>query len=256
VDNTSGKDLYDTHGKEGSLGFSIIRQYIMKYLCQNDMKSFVGKIATAVLGILILVVRGGVLHPGGTGTHASALASCVNVNYPSSSGQALCIFSHGDGAYTDPYSIQSHSGSHKSQQLPPAQPLYAPHAPQGSYEDIARQAALSAGINPDLFIRQIRQESAFNSGAMSPAGAIGIAQFMPATAANMGVDPYNPVQSLYGAAHLMANLSAMYGGNYAMALAAYNAGPGIVQYAINMGGSNWRAYLPAETQNYIAVIMG
>ena len=112
------------------------------------------------------------------------------------------------------------------------------------------------GINPDLFIRQIRQESAFNSGAMSPAGAIGIAQFMPATAANMGVDPYNPVQSLYGAAHLMANLSAMYGGNYAMALAAYNAGPGIVQYAINMGGSNWRAYLPAETQNYIAVILG
>src|SRR5260221_6120575 len=128
--------------------------------------------------------------------------------------------------------------------------------PQGSYVDIAWQAARSVGINPDLFIRQIRQESAFNSGAMSPAGVIGIAQFMPATAADMGVDPYNPVQPLYGAAHLMANLSAMYGGNYAMALAAYNSWPGIVQYAINMGGSNWRAYLPAETQNYIAVIMG
>jgi soluble lytic murein transglycosylase-like protein len=255
VGNTSGKNLYATHGKEGSLGFSIIRQYIMKCLCEDDLNGFVGKIATVVLGILILLVRGIVLHSGGAGLHASALASCVNVNYPSS-GQALCILSHGDAAYTDLYSIQSHSASDKHQQSPSAQPLHAPNAPQGSYIDIARQAALSVGINPDLFIRQIRQESAFNSGAMSPAGAIGIAQFMPATAANMGVDPYNPVQSLYGAARLMANLSAMYGGNYAMALAAYNAGPGIVQYAIYMGGSNWRAYLPAETQNYIAVIMG
>ncbi|MFL5628983.1 MAG: lytic transglycosylase domain-containing protein, partial [Ktedonobacteraceae bacterium] len=187
--------------------------------------------------------------------HAGALASCVNVNYPSS-GQAICMFSHGDAAYTDLYSIQSHPASGKPQQSPSAQQLHAPNAPQGSYVDVARQAALNVGINPDLFIRQIRQESAFNPGAISPAGAIGIAQFMPATAANMGVDPYNPAQSLYGAARLMANLSAMYGGNYAMALAAYNAGPGIVQYAINMGGSNWRAYLPAETQNYIAVIIG
>ena len=227
----------------------------MKCLCQDDLNSFVGKIATIVVGILILLLRGVVLYSGGAGPHASALASCVNVDYPSS-GQALCILSHGDAAYTDLYSIQSHPSSDKSQQPPSAQPLHAPNAPQGSYLDIAWQAALSVGINPDLFIRQIRQESAFNPGAISPAGAIGIAQFMPATAANMGVDPYNPEQSLYGAAHLMGNLSAMYGGNYAMALAAYNAGPGIVQYAINMGGSNWRAYLPAETQNYIAVIMG
>ncbi|MFL5703249.1 MAG: lytic transglycosylase domain-containing protein [Ktedonobacteraceae bacterium] len=200
-------------------------------------------------------MRGGVLHPGGTGMHASALVSCVNVNHLSGN-QAICVFSHGDAAYTDPYNIQSHPGSQKSHQPPPSQPLHAPNAPHGSYADIAWQAALNAGINPDLFLRQIRQESAFNPGAISPAGAIGIAQFMPATATNVGVDPHDPVQSLYGAARLMANLSAMYGGNYAMALAAYNAGPGNVQYAINMGGSNWRAYLPAETQNYIAVIMG
>src|SRR5258708_6427006 len=46
VGNTSGKNLYATHGKEGSLGFSIIRQYIMKCLCQNDLNGFVGKIVT------------------------------------------------------------------------------------------------------------------------------------------------------------------------------------------------------------------
>jgi soluble lytic murein transglycosylase-like protein len=54
----------------------------------------------------------------------------------------------------------------------------------------------------------------------------------------------------------MAQLSRQFGGNYAMALAAYNAGPGAVQAAINAGGGNWYYYLPAETRNYVAVIMG
>ncbi|HYL41847.1 MAG TPA: lytic transglycosylase domain-containing protein [Ktedonobacteraceae bacterium] len=237
------------------MGFSIIRQYIMKCLCQNDLIGFTRKITAVVLGTLILLVTGIVLHWGGAGLLASQLASCMNVNYPSS-GQALCILSHGDAAYTNLYSIPSHGAGDKLQQSPPAKPLHVPDTPQRSYVDIARQAAQSVGINPDLFVRQIRKESSFNPGAISPAGAVGIAQFLPTTAANMGVDPYNPTQSLYGAARLMAHLSAMYGGNYAMALAAYNAGPGNVQYAINTGGSNWRAYLPAETQNYIAAIMG
>jgi soluble lytic murein transglycosylase-like protein len=123
-----------------------------------------------------------------------------------------------------------------------------------SYQSIARQAALSVGINPARFIRQIQQESGFNPYAVSPVGAIGIAQFMPATAASMGVNPYNPVSALYGAARMMRGLQNEFGGNYSMALAAYNAGPGAVQYAIRMGGSNWLAYLPAETQNYVRVI--
>lgn len=124
-----------------------------------------------------------------------------------------------------------------------------------SYVAVARQAASSAGIDPDLFVRQIQQESGFNPNAISPAGAIGIAQFMPATAAQWGIDPHNPGQSLRAAARYMAHYSASYGGDYAKALAAYNGGPGCVNYAVNMGGSNWIAYLPAETQNYIHVIL-
>jgi soluble lytic murein transglycosylase-like protein len=124
-----------------------------------------------------------------------------------------------------------------------------------SYVDVARQAASSVGINGDLFVRQIQQESQFNPGAVSAAGAIGIAQFMPATAAQYGIDPHDPVQSLNAAARYMANFSSAYGGDYAKALAAYNAGPGAVDYAVSMGGSNWIAYLPAETQNYINVIL-
>ena len=125
-----------------------------------------------------------------------------------------------------------------------------------SYRDIACQAAVKVGINPQYFIKQIQEESGFNPQAISPAGAEGIAQFMPATAASLGIDPWNPTQALNGAAELMASLQAQFGGSYAMALAAYNAGPGTVQYAINAGGDNWLAYTPAETQHYVASILG
>jgi len=124
------------------------------------------------------------------------------------------------------------------------------------YVSIARQAATSAGISPDLFVRQIQQESGFNPGAVSPAGAVGIAQFMPATAAGMGVNPYDPTSALYGGARLMAQLNNEFGGNYAKALAAYNGGPGAVIAAQNQGGANWLSFCPTESQNYVHIIMG
>lgn len=124
------------------------------------------------------------------------------------------------------------------------------------YVNLARQDALNVGFSPDVFVRQINQESGFNPSAVSPAGAIGIAQFMPATAASLGVNPWNPVQSLQGASRLMANYTQQYGRDVAKALAAYNAGPGTVQRAVSLGGAGWRAFLPAETQNYIRVILG
>lgn len=128
-------------------------------------------------------------------------------------------------------------------------------AAHDTYWNIAWQAATYYGIDPNLFERQINQESGFNPYAVSPAGAEGIAQFMPATASSMGVNPWDPTSALYGAANLMSQLNRQFG-SYAMALAAYNAGPGAVQYAINAGGNNWYSYLPAETQNYVSVIMG
>ncbi len=105
-------------------------------------------------------------------------------------------------------------------------------------------------------MRQIQKESGFNPDAASPAGAVGIAQFMPGIAASMGVNPYDPASALNGAARMMASESAQFGGDYAKALAAYNAGPGAVQSAVAQGGSNWLAYLPGETQNYVHAIMG
>ncbi len=120
---------------------------------------------------------------------------------------------------------------------------------------MASQDASRAGIPANLFVRQINEESGFNPYAVSWAGAIGIAQFMPATAASLGINPRDPVASLRAAASLMANYDWTYH-DYSKALAAYNAGPGTVQYAIRYGGSNWFVYLPQETQTYIEIIMG
>nr|MBA2677772.1 lytic transglycosylase domain-containing protein [Ktedonobacteraceae bacterium] len=135
-------------------------------------------------------------------------------------------------------------------------PPPAPNLPRGAYVDVARQAAIRYGINPDSFVRQIQQESHFDPNAQSPSGAVGIAQFIPSTAASIGVNPYDPVSALNGAARLMSSLASQFGGDYAKALAAYNAGPGAVQNAVNVGGAGWLAYVPPETQNYVRTIMG
>lgn len=128
--------------------------------------------------------------------------------------------------------------------------------PTSQYVAIARQDAINAGIPPDYFVRQIYSESGFDPNASSPAGAVGIAQFEPGTAAGLGINPYDPVQALSGAARLMASYAIQYNGDYAKALAAYNAGGGNVDYAVRTCGAGWLNCVPAETRNYIFKIMG
>jgi hypothetical protein len=138
----------------------------------------------------------------------------------------------------------------------PATPVPPPAAlPKSQYVAIAQQAAVSAGIPATYFVNQINVESGFNPNAMSPSGAVGIAQMIPSTAAGIGANPYDPVSALNGAARLMAGYYKQYG-DYAKALAAYNAGSGTLNYAVQAGGANWMSYIPAETRNYIFKIMG
>ena len=112
-----------------------------------------------------------------------------------------------------------------------------------------RGAATAAGCDPDLFERQIQQESGFNPDAFNQgSGATGIAQIVRRF--HPDVDPNDPIASLDYAARWMARLHDQYG-SYRMALAAYNWGPGNV--------SRWdgrRESLPDETEHYLDVIMG
>lgn len=123
------------------------------------------------------------------------------------------------------------------------------------YATLACQDALEAGIPPDLFVRQIRLESNFNPNDRSPAGALGIAQFEPGTAAGLGIDPWDPVASLRGAAQLMSRYYQTYG-DYAKALAAYNGGTGTLETAMRNCGQGWLSCEPAETRAYIKTIIG
>lgn len=89
-------------------------------------------------------------------------------------------------------------------------------------------AATSNGIPPSLLAALLSHESGFNPSAVSPAGAVGIAQFMPSTAAGLGVNPYDPVSAINGAARLIASYVKQFG-SYSDALAAYNSSSGAVE---------------------------
>lgn len=118
----------------------------------------------------------------------------------------------------------------------------------GAYRAPLLASAARWNVAAALLAAQLFAESNFNPNAGSPAGAQGIAQFMPATAAAYGLDdPYDPVASIDAQAHLMSDLLRQFG-SPELALAAYNAGPGAV------GGCNCIPPYP-ETQAYVAKIM-
>ncbi|MVT55136.1 transglycosylase SLT domain-containing protein [Bradyrhizobium yuanmingense] len=114
-----------------------------------------------------------------------------------------------------------------------------------------REAAESSGIPVPFFARLIWQESRFKSNEVSHAGAQGVAQFMPGTAAEVGLDdPFDPMKALPASAKFLRKLRDDFG-NLGLAAAAYNAGPGRIQ--------KWLARqseLPRETRDYVRIITG
>ena len=114
------------------------------------------------------------------------------------------------------------------------------------------------GVDPNLALAVAKQESGYNqygsNGAplKSSAGAIGVMQLMPSTAAGLGVDPNDQTQNITGGVKLLSQLLNQFNGNVPYALAAYNAGPGrVLQY----GGVPPVSFANGQTYNYVTSIM-
>lgn len=98
------------------------------------------------------------------------------------------------------------------------------------FSDLIEAAARRHGVSADLVRAVIQAESGFNPMAVSPKGAMGLMQLMPATARELGVaDPFHPGDNIRGGVLYLARLLSRYGQNVELALAAYNAGPGAVE---------------------------
>ncbi|HEY8529053.1 MAG TPA: lytic transglycosylase domain-containing protein [Paenibacillaceae bacterium] len=144
-------------------------------------------------------------------------------------------------------------------------PEASAHHPSGSasdgssYESMILEASARYGVDPALIRAVIRVESSFRHDAVSPAGAKGLMQLMDDTAKWLGVtDPFDPRQNIDGGTRFLSWLLRKYDGNLLPALAAYNAGPGLVdRLGLTTDGevsARW-SELPEETQAYIGKVL-
>jgi len=123
--------------------------------------------------------------------------------------------------------------------------------PKKDFCDALREAAESSDIPVAFFARLLWQESRFQAFEVSRVGAQGVAQFMPATAAEVGLDdPFDPFKALPASARFLRKLHNEFG-NLGLAAAAYNAGSGRIQKWLS-----GRSALPRETRDYVRIITG
>ena len=127
---------------------------------------------------------------------------------------------------------------------PPVSPRVEPPLPAWDAPTLLKEAAARAGLPPALVESVARVESGLRQDAVSPKGALGVMQLMPATAKALEADPRDAAQNIDAGARLLRELLIKYDGDVVKALSAYNAGAGAVD--------RYRGMPPyAETQNYV-----
>ncbi|OIP25311.1 hypothetical protein AUK22_08150 [bacterium CG2_30_54_10] len=122
--------------------------------------------------------------------------------------------------------------------------------PAPQYLDLIKKYSEQNGLNPQLIQKVIQTESNFDPRCVSKRGAQGLMQLMPETAREMGVsNPFDPEQNIAGGSRYLAMMLERFGGNMSKALAAYNAGPTVVQ---THGG------IPPfpETKRFVSKVLG
>jgi soluble lytic murein transglycosylase-like protein len=127
-------------------------------------------------------------------------------------------------------------------------------------EELANESARDQGIPPAGLRALLRRESGWDPSAVNQSsGALGIAQFMPRTAAELEIDPMDPAQAIPAAsAYLIVIRSYLIGRigrwSWPMVVAAYNWGMGNVARTVEERGDAWLAFAPIETQKYVAAV--
>lgn len=115
-----------------------------------------------------------------------------------------------------------------------------------NYDDLIVKHAQASNLRPDLVRAVVQVESGYNPGALSPKGAMGLMQLMPATASQLGVrSPFDPEENIRGGTTYLRQLLDRFQGNEELALAAYNAGP----MAVDRYGNKVPPY--QETRDYV-----
>ena len=141
------------------------------------------------------------------------------------------------------------SGPAVESQKPETASRVSSSTPRNQIEDSIARAAARYDLSPEILRAVIQAESSFRVHAVSPAGAQGLMQLMPATARELGVtDPFDIAQNIDGGARYLRQMLDMFDGDLRQALAAYNAGPGTVR--------RFDGNVPySETRNYIARVL-
>jgi soluble lytic murein transglycosylase-like protein len=175
--------------------------------------------------------------PSGKGSFGAALAEATAVGQSTAPalGEATALTPPSTAAATAP--VLATSGAGKGDGAVP-------------YQSLIEEACARYGVDPALLAGLIEQESHFDPTVGSGAGAQGLTELMPETAASLGVsDPHDPAQSIFAGARLLSEKLSEFGGNTELALAAYNAGSGAVR--------QYNGIPPyPETQEYVQKVLG